>query len=232
MNCRTFHRKLEDYLEGGLDFPAHFGMERHARQCFSCGKVVSEAQELKRGARELQRVAAPANFEAGLLARIQADKARHRFWKFRGFPVLEFDSFRWRMIGAVSITAVAVAGITLLLYSVPWFTGTVPARPDIVVQVPARPADEGIDRSQSQSGPDLLSVAAGAAAIPTILGYPSDYQGPDPWAKPYVAPGDSGYIEYLIPVSGDRQLVMRLPRVIRIRYDQPSQEYFIRNISH
>jgi anti-sigma factor RsiW len=230
MNCRTFHRQLEDYLEGGLDFPSRFGMERHAKQCFACGKVVSEAQDLKRKVRELRRVAAPANFEAGLLARIQADEARHRFWKFRSFVRLGFGPLRWRTIGVVSATAVAVAGAIILIYSGPWFKGSTPAQSDIVVQSTAPLAGENSDRSVSASG--MLSGAAGAAATPISMGYTSGYQGPDPWAKPYVEPGDSGYIEYLIPVSGDRQLVMRLPRVIRIRYDQPSQEYFIRNISH
>ena len=230
MNCRTFHRQLEDYLQGGLDFPARFGMERHASQCFSCGKDVSEAQDLKRRVRELQRVAAPTDFEAGLLARIRADEARHRFWKLGSFVRLGFGPLRWRTIGAVSATAVVVAGAIILMYSGPWFKGAAPAQSDLLVQSSAPLAGEKDDRSMSASG--MLSGAAGVAVAPTIMGYPSGYQGLDPWARPYVEPGDSGYIEYLIPVSGDRQLIMRLPRIIRIRYDQPSQEYFIRNISH
>jgi len=230
MNCRTFHRQLEDYLEGGLDFPARFGMERHASQCFSCGKDVSEAQDLKRRVRELRRVAAPTDFEAGLLARMRTDEAQHRFWKFRSFVRLGFGPLRWRTISAVSATAVVVAGAIFFIYTGSWFKGAAPAQSDLLVQSSAPPAGGEDDRSMSASG--MLSGAADVAVAPTIMGYSSGYQGPDPWAKPYVEPGDSGYIEYLIPVSGDRQLVMRLPRVIRIRYDQPSQEYFIRNISH
>ena len=46
MDCRTFNKKLEDYLEGGLDFPGRFGMERHAGHCFACGKTVADAQKL------------------------------------------------------------------------------------------------------------------------------------------------------------------------------------------
>ena len=227
MNCRIFHRKLEDYLEGGLDFPARFGMERHARQCFACGKDVSEAQDLKRRVRALQRVAAPADFEAGLLARIQADQGRHRFWRSWSFLWTGFYPLRWRTMGAVAATAVVVAGTIFLIYSGPWFKASTPVQQDIVVQSPAPLTGAGNDRPVKGSG-----MLSGAAAVPTIMGYSSRYQAPDPWAEPYFEPGDSDYIEYLIPVSGDRQLVMRLPRVIRIRYDQPSREYFIRNISH
>jgi hypothetical protein len=223
MNCPTFHRQLEDYLEGGLDFPARFGMERHAKQCFACEKVVSEAQNLKRMARELQRVVAPANFEAQLLARIQADKAQHRCWKVRSFFLFGLDPLRWRTMGAVAATVVVVAGAIFLFHYGPWFNGSMPGQSDMMGK-----------SSTPLAGEDARSMggSAGAAAAPTVMGYPSGFLGSDPWARPYVEPGDSEYIEYLIPVSGDRQLVMRLPKIIRIRYDQPSQEYFIRNVSH
>ena len=42
MNCRTFQKNLEDYLADGLDFAGRFGMERHARQCISCGKEMCQ----------------------------------------------------------------------------------------------------------------------------------------------------------------------------------------------
>ena len=230
MNCRTFHRQLEDYLEGGLDFPARFGMERHAKQCFACEKDVSEAQDLRRMARELQRVVAPANFEAQLLAKIRADKAQHRFWKLRSFFLFGLDPLRWRTIGAVAATVVVVAGAILLFNFGPWFNGAMPGQSDVMVQSTTPLSGENDNRAVGGSG--MLSSAAGAASAPTMMGYPSGFLGSDPWARPYVEPGDSEYIEYLIPVSGDRQLVMRLPKIIRIRYDQPSQEYFIRNVSH
>jgi len=230
MDCRTFHRQLEDYLEGGLDFPARFGMERHAKQCFACEKEVSEAQNLRRMARELHRVVAPANFEAQLLARIQAEKAHHRFWKLQSFLLFGLDQRRWRTIGAVAATVVVVAGAISLLHLGPWFSGSMPGQSDMIVQSTTPLAGENDDRSMSGSG--MLYSAAGAAAEPAIMGYPSGYLGADPWARTYVEPGDSEYIEYLIPVSGDRQLIMRLPKIIRMRYDQPSQEYFIRNVSH
>ncbi len=90
MNCRTFHRTLEDYLEGGLDFSGRFGMERHARQCLSCGKEMSDAQRLHQMVSELQRVKAPSDFEASVLREIGMRKAHGRFSGFRSFWMLWF----------------------------------------------------------------------------------------------------------------------------------------------
>jgi hypothetical protein len=41
---------------------------------------------------------------------------------------------------------------------------------------------------------------------------------------------DEVYLEYAVP--GQRNLIMRLPKTIRMRYAEPSQEHFIRNVSH
>src|SRR5262249_20098655 len=45
-------------------------------------------------------------------------------------------------------------------------------------------------------------------------------------------PGDSDYVEYLVPGPGNRPIIMRLPNTIRMKYGQASEEHFIRNVSH
>ena len=40
------------------------------------------------------------------------------------------------------------------------------------------------------------------------------------------------YSEYLVPVSGDRQIILQLPGTIRMRVVQPSRDFYIRNVSH
>jgi hypothetical protein len=238
MDCRTFHRQLEDYLEDGLDFPARFGMERHARQCFACEKVVTEALGLRHMVREIQRVGAPANFETRLLARIQAEESRRRFRWLESFWLYGIDRFPWRTAGVVAATVVLVAGTIVSLHFGFGPYRSAPAQPETMVRTTAPIA--GGDNSWSADkavapGPGAMRPAdtmASAVQIPVLSGNRPDYFGSDPWATPYVESGDSDYVEYLIPVSGDRQLVMRLPKIIRMRYDQPTQEYFIRNISH
>ena len=113
MDCRNFHRNLEDYLEGGLDFPGRFGMERHAQQCISCGKTVADAQKLSQMARQLGRVGAPADFEASLLKRIQSEGVRRTAWRSwrPAVGLFEFPVRRFAVAG----------GLTLLLAGVGFF---------------------------------------------------------------------------------------------------------------
>src|SRR5512136_102372 len=87
MDCGTFHRNLEDYLDGGLDFPGRFGVERHAQQCLSCGKDLADAQRISRLAKELNRVKAPCEFEAQVHRRIQSRglHRRPKLWKLQYF---------------------------------------------------------------------------------------------------------------------------------------------------
>ena len=112
MDCRKFHRNLEDYLEDGLDFPGRFGMERHAQQCIHCGRVVSDAQRLRQMAHQLERVKAPADFESRLLEEIGKRKALGRFSGLRRFWLYGFDmpSPR-RLVLASSCVAVVAMGI-------------------------------------------------------------------------------------------------------------------------
>ncbi|MBN2338169.1 MAG: hypothetical protein JXP48_06475 [Acidobacteria bacterium] len=90
MNCRTFHRNLEDYLEGGLDFPGRFGMERHAGECIRCGKALADARRLGRMAAGLARVRAPEGFEAAVCGKIAARKSRWFLTRLRGIGTYGF----------------------------------------------------------------------------------------------------------------------------------------------
>jgi len=45
-------------------------------------------------------------------------------------------------------------------------------------------------------------------------------------------PADLDYVEFPVPGQDNSQFIMRLPKTIRMRYGQPSQEHFIRNVSH
>jgi anti-sigma factor RsiW len=233
MDCRTFNRKLEDYLEGGLDFPGRFGMDRHAQQCFACGKTAADAQKIARMARSLKRVTAPDDFEAAVLARIQKGGfARRRTgWQAR-LPIFWGDNWVWRPValGAV-IVAVLGAGIVFL-------TRATVIEPDGSVRLMRK---DSASPSQIQPGPDL---ASGTVPMESADVDESPAQGKTLQSNAILFPQESGltietdpaagtdYVEYLVPGPGDRQLIMRLPKTIRMRYGQPSAEYYIRNVSH
>jgi len=232
MDCRSFHKRLEDYLEGGMDFPARFGMERHAKQCYACEKHVADALRLRQRARELARVAAPVDFESALLAKIQVEKARHRFWKLDSLLLYGFERISRRAAVATAAAAVLIAGTAITLWLGPGYFRTDPAQVTGGAQLePGYPGEgEALQAGAARLAPARWGDSAVMGGSVTLGA--SGLFSRDNWAIPYAEPGDSEYFEFLVPVSGERQLIMRLPKTIRMRYDQPSREFFIRNVSH
>jgi hypothetical protein len=137
MNCRKFERNLEDYLQGGLDFAARFGMERHARQCVLCGKEMADAQRLSQMSRELERVKAPSDFESSVLREIAKRRSQgvvpfvRRFWIYG----IEWHSWQKPALAALSLTILGIGAFYLSRPPVPGgapVTSLVPDRPVIV----------------------------------------------------------------------------------------------------
>jgi hypothetical protein len=236
MDCRTFRRKLEDYLEDGLDFPGRFGMERHAEQCFACGKVVEEAQQLGRKARDLKRVSAPVDFEAALLRRIQEEGLARPAWNLWRWPGFFKEFLSWRPV-TVGAAAIAVLGFGVFMVT-RWVGAEHPGLPPVTAgsplmipaQVPDAPSAAGGSHVDSAELPASSGISrpAKTPARSRRAGYSTD----EPRPPLFLESADSEYVEYLVPGPGDRQLVMRLPKTIRMRYGQPSEDYFIRNVSH
>ena len=234
MDCSTFHKSLEDYLEGGLDFPGRFGVERHAQHCLGCGKDLADAQKISHLAKELSRVQAPSDFEAQVHFRIQSRRLHRRpkLWRFQYF---------WWDRGSVRSLAWGTAALVILLggvfYSVNWISS------DRHFSIPSfsasNPLPEGVPPAQDGRPPSMPGGALPRDTQPMALKRLYPTQPPDsqfvmesdtpPWS---IEPGDAEYVEYVVPAAGGQKLVMRLPKTIRMRHGQPSEEYFIRNVSH
>jgi anti-sigma factor RsiW len=225
MDCRKFHRNLEDYLQGGLDFTGRFGMERHARQCFGCGKDVADAQKLGQMARELGKVQAPDNFEAAVLARIQSRNATRR--RFRMPWIYRWEWLSWRSLAV----GAAAAGVILVGVLIPLRQQKSPSIADPAVTAgdpPETPVAEAqqpaVRRPSGRTSGSPLAVSP--RRIPPLT-------TEDASAPIDAEPGDeAGFVEYMVPGPGDRPVIMRLPRSVRMRYGPPTEEYFIRNVSH
>ncbi len=234
MDCGTFHRNLEDYLDGGLDFPGRFGVERHAQQCLGCGKDLADAQRISRLAKELHRVKAPSDFEAQVHRRIQSRGLHRRsnLWKLQYF---------WWDRGPLRSLAWGMAALVLLvggaLYSVNWIsTGQDSSNQSLPA---SNPLPESVPVAQDSLQPTAPASVVPRDARPTTAKRLYPIQAPDSWfvlesdAPPWsIEPGDTEYVEYVVPAAGGQRLVMRLPKTIRMRHGQPSEEYFIRNVSH
>jgi len=233
MDCRTFHQKLEDYLQDGLNFSGRFGMERHAQQCISCGKELADAQQLRRMVSELQRVKAPANFESALLKEIAAHKTHGRFWGIRKYWIYGFELPSWRKMAYAS-TAVAALALGIFYAFHQPNVDQVSNRP-IVVREPAgvslqikdvkpqlKPDADGISSKKP-----LKTERANLTKKPQSKSLSAEQDVPQARNAP-----DTDYVEYLLTGPDNYTVPVRLPKRIPMRYSQMSEEYFIQNVSH
>jgi hypothetical protein len=229
MDCRTFHRKLEDYLEGGMDFAARFGMERHAKQCFACEREVGAAVHLRQVARDMRKVSAPADFETALLARIQREKPKRGFRPIWNLLSIGFEGISWRVAGATALVTFLAVGILGYFYF--GAGGDRAARVQAGRTDASRP-DQGKPSGEAPTVGELPRNPAAMRSMPAFDLVSGSRFGWDNWATPYADPRDSDFVDILVPGPDGQQLIMQLPRTIRMRYGQPSREYFIRNVSH
>jgi hypothetical protein len=243
MNCRTFHRTLEDYLEGGLDFSGRFGMERHARQCLSCGKEMSDAQRLHRMVSELQRVKAPSDFETSVLREIGMRRAHGRRSGLRNFWMhgFEWPSFR-KLALASSCLAILCFGIFYASRL------TVFNQPSPSPQIAGARAPIAVEAKEAKSGPGtnlatrVQKKPAAAEALksakrvrpPVLLKREPLIDAMDAEIRDMQEAQDMDYVEYTMPGPDNRPVPVRLPlpKTIPMRYGQMSEEYFIQNVSH
>jgi hypothetical protein len=244
MDCRKFQKNLEDYLEGGLDFAGRFGMERHAQQCYPCGRTESDAQKLKRLAHEIERVSAPPNFEAAVLARVHDRNSRVLWGGLRSRFVYGLEWPSWPSV------ALAASGLSLfvlaILFSLHHFAGTdrpaeiaveQPPVSDLPPSTPSLQKEEPLTAAapaHSSSNPvtELPVNSATLSPASTPVRRPRKLYSTDELTVDLSNPGESDYVEYWVPGPDNRPMIMRLPNTIRMQYGQASEEHFIRNVSH
>jgi len=225
MNCSTFQKNLEDYLQEGLDFTGRFGMERHARQCIHCGKEMADAQDLSRLVQGLERVKAPANFESSVLNEIGARKLRRSFFPFRRFMAFGLDLPAWRTY-ALAATALVAFGFGFLYWQS--HQSTDPSQSHSWTS--NDPAGLGLDALQNSNGNSTANSAISQEppAFQTDLRFNRSEEG---LSVDYQA-SESDYGDYTVIGPDNHPMVIPLPNTIKVEIRPPSEEYFIRNVSH
>jgi hypothetical protein len=234
MDCRKFHKDLEDYLEEGLDFSGRFGIERHAQQCIRCGKDLSEAQQLRHMVRQLERAKAPANFELSILSEIGKHKEQGLFSGFRRSWIYGFELPPARKL-AWGFSCLAVLAIGFF-YFYPYLsnriaTETVSAPPSVVrepakanpIQVPSPVVSTTVAQSSRPAAPEIPRVKLKKAPEPIDL---EAEQMMDQEVN------ESDYVEFQVVGPDNRPVSVRWPNKKYVRYGQTPEEYFIRNVSH
>jgi hypothetical protein len=231
MNCSAFHKNLEDYLQGGLDFGGRFGMERHAQQCFSCGKELGDAQNLRRMVAGLTCVKAPADFEAGVREAIARRRTQGLFHRFRNYwnYSLEWPS-RQRMAWAASTLAILGFGLFFAMHK----DTMRPTPPMAAIEHQSMPMPASIPaKIEPKKAPKVSTVQMPAMAkiqrplqeeIETEPAMPEIFQDQE---YPRVQS-----VDYLLVGPDNQPRPERLPNRLYMQYGPPSTEHFIRNVSH
>jgi len=220
MDCRGFHKSLEDYLDGGLDFAGRFGMERHAEHCLGCGKELADARKLRRMTAAVERVKAPADFEARLCREIARRKSQGFFARLRHRLVCGFawpDAFSWPHLASVATVCAALAFGGYAVRHMRW---DAPALEDAGSGTVAQQAAAQTEETAALVPVDALqaTVTEGSELSPELSG------GQDRLRAEAVN---------LLLVSPDNlPAPERLPGKIYVRYGPPSEEHFIMNVSH
>ncbi len=227
MDCRKFHKNLEDYLQDGLDFSGRFGMERHAQQCISCGKDLSNAQRLRRMVHQLDRVKAPANFELSVLNKIAERKAHGWFSGIRRFWLYSYELVSTRgLILASSAAAVLAVGVFYLYPLLPSRTEfRPPSDPTMAVQKPVK-----VDRSENPRPAITAAVAQPSRPIPSQAHKTVKAAQPRAPEQEMAEQEftDTDYVEFQMIGPDNLPVTVRWPNRPHTQY----QEYFIRNVSH
>jgi anti-sigma factor RsiW len=234
MDCRKFHKDLDDYLDDGLDFAGRFAMERHAQQCIRCDKVMAEAQRLRQMAQQLERVKAPVDFESRILAEIGREKSLGGFSFFRRFWLYGFDFPSARRL-ALASSFLVVLGIGVF-YLYPVFLGSDRGVPS-AASAPKAPAVldklEKIPPAVPEVAAVPVSLPAKAEAAKTTPGVKeTGPSNPDMEQMVDREVGESDYVEFRVIGPDNRPVSVRWPNKSRTRYGQSPEEYFIRNVSH
>jgi len=188
MDCRNFYKNLEDYLDGGLDFAGRLGMERHAEQCFACGKKLTDARGLRRMTASLTRVNAPVDFEARVCREIALRKSQGILTRARNYLAFGFE---WRRL---AFSAAACAALVFMIFA-------------------AREI-----RMQDTPVPAVAEKSNSAVEEAELIETPEDFK--------------TEALDLLLVSPNNYQTLEQLPRKIHVRYGPPSEEYFIRNVSH
>jgi hypothetical protein len=241
MNCRTFHRSLEDYLQDGLDFSSRFGMERHAQQCLHCGKDLANAQSLRRMTADLTRVKAPSNFESLVSDKIAARKMRGPFSRIRSFGIYGFELPSWRKL-ALATSGLAILGFGIFYASHRQMLSPEPSliseKPQSISPAP-NPVPEKVEPVKVKTKESFQASLKAPVSKPKVAAESTDVAD----AKQYPPPIDFDALEkqgmaqaeavnYLLVSPDNHAAPDRLPKKLYMPYGQTSEEYFIRNVSH
>ena len=203
MNCRTFRVKLQDYLDHVLEDGIVQEMKQHSISCQDCSAFEQQWLWISKMTQDLPRLEAPSNFEVRLRARLRKESPRlPAFW----FP-FPTPAFRFAALGILFL----VAGLSAFFLYPRHKTG-----------------EMQVTSSQPKNTAYPVSVPASARMVeysePALMG---------DWPPEIQLRGEGGeYVEYLLKGTGKDEIMVRMPKTIRVKPPGENDQSYFRYISH
>ncbi len=205
MNCKEFSRLLEERPPERKE-----EMARHAAVCRRCHKIAADWEKLSLLFAELEPARAPEDFERRLFHAIrgralpgQGKGAAGRFSLPRAWQLVQYPG---------SIAAGVAMGILIALALLLFRSSPFPVS-----------APDG----ELAGGGEPVKVESNVPAVGPVVPAAVERE-PRP-------PGEQqqrDYVEVMLKGTGESQVIVRLPRTIRINAASESEEHYLSYVSH
>ncbi len=224
MNCRIFRENILEYQDAKPEDPLVREMKQHLEVCPDCSGFLLQWQWVSRLAKGLPRVEAPGDFEIRLRKRLREEQAEVRSGWFSFIPV----TWRYAMVGAMSL---CICFSALYLYQPGGGGGSIDRTASQAKAIPVEPGQPQGERPDSA----VEDPGAYPAALPVstrTAGYGGP-RNPGEWPPDIEVHGEGGeYVEYLLKGTGQDEIVVRMPKTIRVRPPGENDPSYFRYISH
>lgn len=208
MNCKEFSRLLEESRPERRE-----EMARHAAVCRRCHKMAADWEKLSLLFAELEPARAPEDFERRLFHAIrgralpgQGKGAAGRFSLPRAWQLVQYPG---------SIAAGVAMGILIALALLLFRSSPLPT------SAPDR---------QSAIGEGPVTVESNPPKIEP--GVPVEAASASDQARPRGRQEQRDYVEVMLKGTGENQVIVRLPRTIKINTASESEEHYLSYVSH
>jgi hypothetical protein len=221
MNCRKFETLLDTQFNRDTSRDTALEMQHHASTCQRCRSLQLQWEQISRAAQQLPRCSAPDSFETQLMRRIHAQE--HRKFRYYWFNLPR------PMVQAAAYSLVFLAvGISVLL---------MPGKqsPEIPASVANRTSESTPFQRLDTPMPALVQSASRAAVEELEggirIGRPATTPLPVLFGE-FSSQADREYVDYLLKGTGNREVFVRVPRVIRYQAPANDDTFYVHNISH
>ncbi len=228
MNCRQFDEQLEDYLDSVLPDAAAEEMRRHSAACTDCSDRMRQWAWVRETARGLPAVEAQPDLEMVLRRRLRQQKPSFSWLSRLLVPRFVMQTASIGLLGMV------IGSVLFYLFYPVGPSGTQPVGTtaggmETAAMTSAEPTTTLFRE------PEPLRREEYPVATPVAVGMPGTAGNPmqaGRFPETYSVNENGEYVEYLLKGTGREEILVRMPKVIRVNPPVDNDQGYFRYISH